>query len=423
MAKKTGSSKRKTTKTRAATKKRAKRTAYRGKASPLSVRHVTKTASPKPGSKAQRGLAVEDPTSKVVIGVDLGDRVSCTCTLDALTGKVLSEGSVPTTKHGLEAVFGQMSPALIVLETGTHSPWVSRFLAGLGHEVLVANSRKLDLITRNDKKNDKLDAMRLAQLARVDRKLLHPVRPRSQESQIALASLKARDGLVTARTGLINRVRGIVKSFGERLPKCDSETFHKRAAAALPEALRPALDPLLEVIARLTADIRRYDDAVKKLAKTQFPSTERLTQVQGVGALTALAYVLVIDDPARFARSDGVPAYLGLVPRQRDSGDSTPQMRITKSGNAFARRLLVGSAHYILGHWGQDSDLRRWGLKLCERGGKSGKKRAVVAVARKLAVLLHRLWLSGEDYEPLRNSGNVPHEARAAEAPSHAGVK
>lgn len=421
MAKKTRSTKK--APTRVAKKKRAKRAAYKGKASPLSVQHVTRTASLSPGSKAQRGLAVEDPTPSVVIGVDLGDRVSSTCTLDALTGKVLNEGAVPTTKHGLEAVFGQHPRALIVLETGTHSPWVSRFLAGLGHEVLVANSRKLDLITRNDKKNDRLDAMRLAQLARVDRKLLHPVRPRSLESQIALASLKARDGLVTARTSLINQVRGIVKSLGDRLPKCDAETFHKRAPEALPAALRPALDPLLEQIARITATIRRYDDEVKKLAKNQFPATARLTQVQGVGALTALAYVLVIDDPERFTRSDCVASYLGLVPRQRDSGDSTPQMRITKSGNAFARRLLVGSAHYILGHWGQDSDLRRWGLKLCERGGKSGKKRAVVAVARKLAVLLHRLWLSGEDYEPLRNSGSSTREARAAEAPSHAGVK
>jgi len=129
-----------------------------------------------------------------------------------------------------------------------------------------------------------------------------------------------------------------------------------------------------------------------------------MRQIGGVGALTSLVYVLTIGDPARFRKSREVGPYLGVVPRQEESGESAPQLRITKAGDEDLRCLLVGSAHYILGPFGKDSDLRRYGLALSERGGKNGKKRAVVAVARRLAVLLHRLWVSGEKYEPLRNA-------------------
>ena len=129
-----------------------------------------------------------------------------------------------------------------------------------------------------------------------------------------------------------------------------------------------------------------------------------LRQVPGVGALTALTYVLTLEDPARFADPRAVGSYLGLRPRQADSGDLSPQLHVTKAGDEMLRRLLVGAAHYILGPFGPDTDLRRWGLGLAARGGKRGKRLAVVAVARKLSVLLLRLWATGEAYEPLRNA-------------------
>jgi len=126
------------------------------------------------------------------------------------------------------------------------------------------------------------------------------------------------------------------------------------------------------------------------------------------------SYVLTLDDPKRFRRSRDVGGFLGLRPKQRDSGQSQPQLRITKEGDPYLRKLLVQGAHYILGWRGPDTDLRRWGLKLAARGGKNAKKRAVVAVARKLAVLLHRIWVSGENYEPLRHSLPVPSPSVAA---------
>ncbi len=169
----------------------------------------------------------------------------------------------------------------------------------------------------------------------------------------------------------------------------------------IPTELRETLQPLLRMIATLNEEIKSYDQKIEKLASEKYRHTQLLRQVTGVGPITALAYVLTLETPLRFARSRDVGPYLGLVPKQEDSGDCQPQLGISKAGDQMLRKLLVGSAHYILGPFGPDTDLRRFGMKLCERGGKNAKKRAVVAVARKLAVLLHRLWASGEVYVPL----------------------
>jgi transposase len=209
---------------------------------------------------------------------------------------------------------------------------------------------------------------------------------------------------VSTRTQLVNHVRGAVKSFGARLPKCPARSFHKRAAAHIPEALQPALGPILETIGSLTQRIRDYEHQLETISKEHYPETELLRQVEGVGALTALTFVLTLEDPYRFERSRSVGAYLGLVPARDQSGDRDPQRRISKEGDEMLSKLLVGSAHYILGPFGKDSDLRRHGQKIASRGAKNSKKRAEVAVARKLAVLLHSLWLSAEVYEPLRNT-------------------
>jgi transposase len=207
--------------------------------------------------------------------------------------------------------------------------------------------------------------------------------------------------LVDCRTQLVNHVRGAVKSFGARLPKCPARSFHKRAQEHVPEALSPALGPILEQIGSLTERIRDYDRKLETISKESYPETDLLRQVEGIGPLTALAFVLTLEDPYRFERSRSVGAYLGLVPARDQSGDRDPQKRISKEGDEMLRKLLVGSAHYILGPFGSDSDLRRHGQKIATRGGKNAKKRAAVAVARKLSVLLHRLWVTGELYDPL----------------------
>jgi transposase len=337
----------------------------------------------------------------VTIGMDLGDRSSRYCLLGE-QGDVLSESSVPTTKKGLIQVFGSMPRGRIALEVGTHSPWVSRCLTGLGHEVIVANARRVRLITDSSRKNDRLDARTLARLARVDPELLSPIRHRSEQAQADLMVIRARAALIEGRTMLVNCARGMAKSYGERLRSCDPDQFRQQLAGVLSKHLQDALKPLLAEIESISKRIREYDKQIDDIAKSRYQETELLKQVHGVGILTALTYVLTVEDPHRFRRSRQAGAYFGLRPKQRESGDSQPQLRITKEGDAYVRKLLVQCSHYIMGPFGQDSDLRRWGLKLAERGGKNAKKRAFVAVARKLAVLLHKLWVTGEVYQPLR---------------------
>jgi transposase len=357
-------------------------------------------------------MAQDIPMAAAVTGgLDVGDRYTYICVVDA-GGQTVDEGRVPTTADALRRRFGGLPRMRLVLETGGHSPWMSRLLEECGHEVLVAHARQVRLIAESDSKSDRADAETLARLGRLDPALLKPIRHRGADAQRDLAVIRARDELVQARTKLVNHARGAVKAFGGRLPMCSTESFPKRVRDAIPEELRATLSPMLDVIATLTQEIGHYDRQVETIATTRYPETATLRQVPGVGVLTALSYVLTLEDPARFPKSRAVASYLGLRPKQRDSGASAPALRITKAGDAFLRRLLVGSAHYILGPFGPDTDLRRWGLTLAGRGGPNAKKRAVVAVARKLAVLLHRLWVTGEVYEPLRLA--VAHAAPAA---------
>jgi transposase len=338
------------------------------------------------------------------VGLDLGDKYSYLCLIDQQSGEVMEEGRLRTGPEAFRRRFASEQPMRIAIETGTHSPWASRVLQECGHEVLVANARKLRLIYANKRKTDEIDAENLARLARLDPKLLYPLKHRGEESQAHLAIIRSRQALVGCRTQLVNHVRGAVKSFGARLPKCPARSFHKRAAEHIPEALRPALGPILETIGSLTQRIRDYQRQLETISKENYPETELLRQVEGIGPLTALTFVLTLEDPYRFEKSRSVGAYLGLVPATDQSGDRDPQKRISKEGDEMLRKLLVSSAHYILGPFGSDSDLRRHGEKIASRGGKNAKKRAAVAVARKLAVLLHSLWVSAEIYEPLRNA-------------------
>ena len=340
---------------------------------------------------------------RLTIGIDLGDKHSHLCVLDG-EGTIVEESRLQTKPDTFRQRFGGISPARIAIEVGTHSPWANALLAELGHEVLVANPRKVRAIYDNDKKSDRVDAEQLARSARMDPKLLSPITHRGMATRADLAVLRSRSALVDSRTQLVNHVRGSVKPFGVRLPASSTPTFARKAAWKIPRELRPALVPILRTIAQLTARIVKFERRIEQLAAERYPETIRLRKVDGVGAITSLTFVLTLEDPKRFAKSRAVGAFLGLRPGRSQSGKRDPEMHITKAGDRDLRRLLVQGAQYILGPFGKDCDLRRFGLALAERGNKSAKKRALIAVARKLAVLLHRLWLSPIDYDPLRHA-------------------
>ena len=349
---------------------------------------------------------------KLTMGLDLGDRNSWCCVLDE-AGQIQLEQRVRTTAKGLGEVFTAMPCSRVALETGTHSPWISRLLRELGHEVIVANARKVRLIGESRKKDDRLDAQTLARLARIDPELLCPVKHRSAKAQADLMMIRARAGLVRVRTGLVNTARGLAKSYGERLRGCNVHNMNAEKAEGLSPELQAALQPLLAALESVSERITEYNERIEKLAQARYPQVAVLKQVKGVGTLIALTFLLTLEDPHRFSKSRDVGGYLGLQPGRRNSGQSEPQMHISKEGDPYLRTLLVQGAQHILGPFGVDCDLRRWGLKLAERGGRNGKKRAIVATARKLAVLLHHLWVSGEVYEPLHNSCRVAVTAAA----------
>jgi len=347
-------------------------------------------------------LGKQKVAGRMTIGIDLGDRRSHFCALND-QAQVIARGSLPTTATAFRREFAALPPSLIAVEAGAHSLWVNQVLKVCGHEVLVGNPRKIRLITESDRKSDRADAQSLARLARADRLLLSPIQHRTQEKQVELSVIRARDALVRSRTALINCARGLVKPMGLRLPACSTEAFAKRAASTdLPEILRVALAPLLKQIEAVNQAIREYDRQIEHIAATQYPETCLLKQIKGVGTLIALTYVLTLEDPHRFSKSRDVGAFLGFLPREKQSGERSPKLGINRAGNEYLRRLLVQGAHYILGPLGPDTDLRRWGLQLAARGGSHSKKRALIAVARKLSVLLHHFWKTGEVYEPLR---------------------
>jgi transposase len=357
--------------------------------------------------------ATARPEGPITIGMDLGDKTSRYCVLGD-KGERLSEGSVATTRKAMAQKFAGIGRCRVAMEVGTHSPWLSRWLTSLGFEVIVANARQVQLISASSRKNDRMDAHLLARLARVDPQLLRPIRHRSEQAQADLMTIRIRAALVEARTMLVNAARGFAKAQGDRLPACDTDSMGVEKMEALPAEMRERLRPLLEQVESLTEKIKELEAKIEQIARTQYPETELLRQVSGVGTLIALTFVLTVEDRDRFQKSRDVGCYVGLRPKQSESGQRQPQLRITKEGDRYLRKMLVQGAHCILSRRGPDTDLKRWGLKLASRGGKNAKKRAIVAVARKLAVLLHRLWVGGEVYEPLRNSQAARSSKQAA---------
>jgi transposase len=360
------------------------------------VTHPTQTTLAAPAAPAAPS------TLPAMIGLDLGDQHTHYCVMDR-DQRVLDRGRFRTTPEGVRKAFADWHRSSVVMEAGSQSPWISALLGELGYEVLVVDPRKIDLISRSPRKTDTEDAKVLAELALGVPRLLGRVTHRGPAEQAALSILRSRDLVVRMRTKAVLHVRGMCKAAGVRLGDCSAESFHRKVLQTVPERLLPALKPVLEVLSTFEQQIKVFDKQLKQLT-LEYPVTTLLQQVNGVGLITSLVFVLTIGDPNRFQKSRDVGSYFGLCPKVRQSGDSNPQLRITKCGDPLTRRTLVQAAHYILGPFGHDSDLRRYGQRLHQRGGKAAKKRAVIAVARKLAILLHRLWVTGEAYEPLRNS-------------------
>lgn len=342
-------------------------------------------------------VTASEAAKTTVVGIDVGDRKSHVC-LRGEDGEV-EETQLRTTTPAMESYFSRLAPCRVVLEAGTQSPWIQRVLRRHGHEVLVVNPQRVRLIADSIGKGDRADAEVLAELGRMGLGLLRLVEHRGEEQQRDLEVLRARALLVRERTALVTHVRMAVKTAGGRIERVGPRGMGKHGLEQVPAELQPALAPMLATLAVLSERIAEYDVMVEKLIAERYPVARALQQVRGVGPVTSLTYVLTVGDPARFRRSRQLGAYFGLVPRRRQSGGRDPELGITRAGDGEMRRLLVQCAHYILSHEQADSDLRRWGLEKAKHG-KNAHKRAVTAVARKLAVLLHRLWVSGEVYEP-----------------------
>lgn len=347
------------------------------------------------------------------IGLDLGDRTSRFCMLNERS-KVVERGSVATRKEDLTRMFGRYAGNAIALEVGSHSPWVSRLLGELKLDVVVANPRKVKLIAQSRKKSDDKDAEELARLLKADRQLLSPVVHRSAQAQTDLLVIRARATAVEMRTKVINSMHGLAKSVGQRLPVSDASLRKVDQVESWPEEYAVALRPLLTIASALTLTIKVYDEEIAKNAEEKYPEVALLRQIPGVGPVTATAYVLTLDDPSKFKNSRQVGAFLGMTPARRQSSDSDPQMGISREGDVYLRALLVQCAHLVMGKRGPDCELKRFGMKIAgmdeiegtnkrKAPNKKRMKVAVVAVARKLGVLMHRLWVSGENYHPFYN--------------------
>lgn len=338
--------------------------------------------------------------SCLTIGLDVGDKKTQLCELRDRT--VFVNKTITTSRAALSAEFANRPTSHVVLEVGSQSPWMSELLRALGHTVRVVDARRVAKMCKGNRKTDQRDAESLARLASGVPEMLGEVSHRPPEAYADMAVLRARDVLVRTRTRLINCIRGVLKTVAIRLPSFSAPSFSKKARCLVPTSLQPALSPLLDSLDTLEKQIRSFDSQIEAIATARHPVAAKLRQVQGVGSLTSLAFVLTVFDPHRFRKSRTVGSWVGLAPKKRESGDSNPQLSITREGNSFLRRLLVNAAQYILGPFAKNCALRQFGLRLCERGGKNAKKRAVVAVARKLAVLLHRLWVSDQPYDSAR---------------------
>ena len=330
-------------------------------------------------------------SKKIYFGLDISQK---TIEIFAVMGEEgYSMGKISNDRKCLEEFFDRLpAPAnavTVVLETGTHSAWISRCLEGRGIEVIVAHARDLAFIYQGTKKSDRIDAEKLARVARADKKLLHPVKLMDRKRQEALLAIKARDLLVKNRTCIISAIRGFLRSFGIDDHEYSHEVINQ-IYPVLPKEIRLNLRGLFTALTAINNCIKDYDRRIAKITQG-YPETRTLQQIKGVGPLIALTFALVIGDPKRFTSRE-CSSYTGLVPKRDQSGEVDKQLGITKCGNKLLRRLLIQGAQYIMGPFGEDCDLRDFGNRIARRGGSISRKKASVAVARKLAITMLALW-------------------------------
>jgi len=347
---------------------------------------------------------------ELTIGLDLGDGMTQVCVLDC-EGEIVAETALPTTRDSLEVLFNMVAAVhpRVVFEVGSQSRWVQKLAQECGIEdSLATDPRKLPLVTQSLKKTDRRDAYVLARAGRAMPELLTPIEHVNDEVYADRALMESRDLLVRTRTRLITRIRSLVKTSATKLERCSAETFHCKAPQHIPAHLRPACAPLFSMLEVLNPQIRKIEKELCRLIKKKYPIAVKLQEIAGVGSIVALSFVLAVGDPSRFEDTRAIGAYFGLTPRKQQSGSSNPQLGITKAGNRGMRCRLVLAAHCLLSR-GEDCALKRWALKLCERGGRNAKKRAIIALARKLAVVMLAIWKSGAAYDPWRG---VPYPER-----------
>lgn len=338
---------------------------------------------------------------QTIIGVDLGDIKHAICVTDKNGGAILKE-------YFITKLMNTYPNSLVAIEVGTHSPWISRFLNELGAEVVVAKARKLRAIYTNERKCDELDARMLAKIARLDIDLLYPIKHGTEDQQRDSLLIKLRNSLTKQRVSNVLTVRFTLKSLGIRLKSVSTSAFANNARKQLadqPEILR-LIDSTLIILDALNEQLKRLDKQIVELIDRKYPAAQQLRKIPGVGPITSLAFVLHISNPESFNKPRDVGAYLGLVPRRDQSGKIDKQLPISKTGNTYLRCLLVQASQYILGHFGPDCDLKTHGLKLASRGGKAAKRKAVVATARKLSVIMLTLWQNQSDYNPHMKKAN-----------------
>lgn len=357
------------------------------------------------------------------IGIDVSDRKSQVCVMTKTQGspKVVLETTIPTTKEGLSKFLATQDKASpVTFETGAHCRWMSDVASAAGFRVFVANPCRLRMITESKTKNDVNDARTLARMTLADVGLLHPVKLRSAEHQKMINLHELRNGLVKERTRAIVQLRGIAKSMGFRIPKCSTACFHRLDTSSWPQEFNDVAWPMMKHLEQVAITIKTCEKQIRELAATPTfkAQVDRLMEIRYVGLFVATGFVAVIGgDVERFEKARDVGPWLGLAPKQDQSGDVDRQCHVTKAGSPFMRRLLTESAQMILREGSDDTDLKAKGLRICQRGAKIAKRKAVTAVARSLAVMMVAMLKKPEKaYVPLSERAKKDLEAMRAVA-------
>jgi len=337
------------------------------------------------------------------VGLDVSQKMTAICVVDGV-GLRLWRGQCPTVPERIADMVRRQAGdgARIGIETGAMTPWLVHELRNVGLDVVCLDARHARAALKMQiNKTDQNDAEGLAQIVRTG--WFRAVHVKSFDSHRVRALLGARTQLVGMTTRLSNHIRGVLKTFGLLPGAMRGLPFDRKVEALLVEHADVALivQPMLVAWRQLRVQIKAFDKAIRKLVRSN-TTCRLLMSVPGIGVLSALAYVSTVEDPERFARSRSVGAHLGLTPRQYQSGEVDRSGRISKCGDNLARTLLYEAAGVVLSRVKRDSGLKIWAQAIAKRSG-SGK--AKVALARKLSVILHSIWRSGQPFRWSEQAG------------------